>query len=128
MSSIILHANYFAGTESIKQGNYFAGLNKGVDSIFRILQGEYEGTRKGSGSIFGSGWVIFLIILIIFFIVASNGNKNNRGGGRRYRDSGRSVFDTIILSNSGRGGFGGGSFGGGSSGGGGFGGGFRTRL
>ncbi|SED18084.1 uncharacterized protein SAMN04489761_4535 [Tenacibaculum sp. MAR_2009_124] len=108
-----------------KQGNYYGGLNKGVDTIFKVLQGEYKGTRKDSGPIFDSGWIIFFIILIIFFIIVSNGNKNNRGGGRRYRDSGGSVFDTIILSNSGRGGFGGGGFGGSSSsGGGGFGGGF----
>lgn len=105
-----------------KQGNYYGGLNSGVETIFKVLKGEYKGTRKKRKGDIDFGFIIFIIIIIIFFIIISN-NRNNRGGGRHYRTDSRDIFDTIILSNSGRGGFGGGGFGGGSSGGG-FGGGF----
>ncbi|REH56727.1 uncharacterized protein C7448_101770 [Tenacibaculum gallaicum] len=114
-----------------KQGDYYAGLNSGVDAVFKVMSGEYKGSRKESkGTNFG--FIFFIIILIVFFIIISSGSKGNRGGGGRgYRksDIARGILETIILSNAGRGGFGGGSFGGGSSGGsfgggGGFGGGF----
>lgn len=113
-----------------KKGNYYGGLNSGVNSIFRVMNGEYKGTRKKDNDVgFNPTFLIFIIMLIIFFIVISRGNKGNRGGrGYRKRDGARDLFETIILSNSGRGGFGGGSFGGsggfGGSSGGGFGGGF----
>ena len=31
-----------------KNNNYYEGLNKGVDAIFELLNGEYKGTRKPS--------------------------------------------------------------------------------
>lgn len=114
-----------------KNGDYYGGLDSGTDAIFKVMNGEYKGSRKqtkdGDG---GFGFIIFIIILLVFFIIISSGNRGGRGGGRRnYRrsDSVKDLLDVIILSNAGRGGFGGGSFGGGSSGGfggGGFGGGF----
>ena len=113
-----------------KRGDYYAGLNKGADAIFKTLKGEYKGSRKRKSSDFNFAPIIFFIIVIIFFILISRGNRGNKGGGRRYRkrDLAGDIFETIILSNAGRGGFGSGSFGGGSSGGGfgsgGFGGGF----
>ena len=115
-----------------KEGKYFAGLNSATNSIFKALQGEYQGTRKESSSGgFDPGIIFFIVIFIIFIILISRGNKGNRGGRNyRRRSDSRDIFETIILSNSGRGtGFGGGGFGssgggfGGSSGGG-FGGGF----
>ncbi|MDY0780901.1 TPM domain-containing protein [Tenacibaculum sp. IB213877] len=112
-----------------KNGNFYAGLDSGVNAIFKVLQGEYQGTRKQSKG-FDPSFLIFFIIMIIFIILISRGNRGGRGGGyRNYRDdrTTRSILETIILSNAGRGGFGGGGFGGGSSGGfggGGFGGGF----
>jgi uncharacterized protein len=114
-----------------KKGSYYKGLDKGADFIFRTLQGEFKGKRqKNKKSSSNSGTIFFILIVIILFIIISRGNKNNRGGGRRFRRRtlADSIFDTIILSNAGRGGssFGGG-FGSGSSGGsfgGGFGGGF----
>ena len=112
-----------------KKGDFYGGLNKGSDAVFKTLNGEYQGTRQQESDGFNSGILIFIIIVIIFFILISRGNKNNRGGGRRFRkrDLAASILETIILSNAGR--SGGGSFGGGfgsSSGGssGGFGGGF----
>ncbi|WP_431165699.1 TPM domain-containing protein [Tenacibaculum halocynthiae] len=112
-----------------KKGNYYAGLDSGINSIFKVLQGEFKGERKRSKDGFDPSFIIFIIILIIFFIIISRGNRGGRGGGRKYRrsDPARDIFDTIILSNSGRGGFGSGGFGGSSGGGfsgGGFGGGF----
>ena len=114
-----------------KKGNYYRGLDKGSDYIFKTLNGEFKGERINNQDGFDPGIIIFIIAIIIIFILISKGNKNNRGGGRRYRK--RSVagdiFETIILSNAGRGGgsFGGGfggSSSGGSFGGSGFGGGF----
>lgn len=114
-----------------KRGDFYAGLDKGSDTIFQLLNGEYKGTRKKEEQGFDPGIILFIIMIIIFFIVISRGNKNNKGGGRgfRKRTLADTIFDTIILSNAGRGGgiFGGGSGGsssGGGFGGGGFGGGF----
>ena len=110
-----------------KRGDFYLGLDKGSDYIFRTLNGEFVGTRKNNSEGFDPGIIIFIIIVIIFFIIISRGNKNNKGGGRSYRrrSVAEDIFDTIILSNSGRsGGSFGGSFGSGSSSGGGFGGGF----
>ncbi|TYQ00147.1 uncharacterized protein C7447_101756 [Tenacibaculum adriaticum] len=113
-----------------KNGNYYAGLDSGANAVFKVMKGEYQGTRKKSKDGFDPGFIIFIVIIIIFFILISRGNRGNRGGGyRNYRDdnTSRSILETIILSNAGRGGFGGG-FGGGSGGfgggSGGFGGGF----
>ena len=109
-----------------KRGDFYSGLNKGSDAIFQTLQGEFKGSREEEPN-FDFGIIIFIFIIIILFIIISRGNKNNKGGGRSYRrrSVAEDIFDTIILSNSGRsGGSFGGSFGSGSSSGGGFGGGF----
>lgn len=118
-----------------KKGDYYTGLNKGADYVFKTLNGEFKGTRKKNKQGFDPGIIFFIIIVIIFFIIISKGNKNNKGGGRGYRRGSvtGSILDTIILSNAGRGsgGFGGGfggSSGGGSFGGGGFGGGFGGGM
>lgn len=111
-----------------KQGKFYEGLNAGSDAIFKVLNGEYKGTRKNDTG-FDPSFLIFIIILVVFFIIISSGNRNNRGGKRRYRDDidSRSLLETIILSNAGRGTYGdGGIFGGGSSGGGFGGGGFGS--
>lgn len=112
-----------------RRGRFYGGLDKGADAVFKVMNGEYKGTRKKSTQ-FDPGFIIFFIIIIFFIsFIFNRGNKNNRGGGRRYRRKtlAGDIFETIILSNSGRGGFGGGGFGGSSGGGfssGGFGGGF----
>ncbi len=112
-----------------KNGNFYAGLDKGSDAIFKVMNGEYKGTRKKSKDSSGFSVIIFVIIVFIFFLIISRGNKNNRGGGKRTkRNVAGDILETIILSNMGRGSFGGGGFGGSSSSGGfgsgGFGGGF----
>lgn len=112
-----------------KQEDYYGGLNRGTDAIFEVLTGEYQGTRKSNNTQGFPVGLIFVIIFIIILISISN-NKRKGGGNRGNKSGGFDIWDAVILSSLGRGGFGGGSggFGGGSSGGGfgggGFGGGF----
>ncbi len=115
-----------------RKGDFYNGLNKGSDYIFKTLQGEFKGTRKQKPKGFDPGIIFFVLVVVVLFIIISRGNKNNRGGGKRYRrrSVAADIIETIILSNAGRGGgsfgggFGSGSSSGGSFGGGGFGGGF----
>ena len=110
---------------NFKNSNYYNGLNLGADAIFETLQGEFQGTA-GSSEPFP--WSVLLVFgVFLFFIIMNFRNKGNDGNGGR--SSSGSLLDIIILSNMGRGGFGGGSSGGfggggfGGFGGGGFGGG-----
>nr|WP_231931290.1 MULTISPECIES: TPM domain-containing protein [Bizionia] len=111
-----------------KQNDYPGGLNRGADAIFEVMTGEYNGSRpSGSSDGFPIGALFPLFIIFLFIIISIS--KNKRGGGKggsgSNKSGGFSILDAIILSNMGRGGFGGSSGGfGGSSGGGGFGGGF----
>lgn len=110
-----------------KNNNYYQGLNNGVDSIFEVLTGSYQGTRKVNSTNEFPSQIIFILI-IIFIIIIISISKNKRGGGRNggNRHGGFDIWDAIILSNMGRGSYGGRSSSGwgGSSGSGGFGGGF----
>ena len=111
-----------------KKGDFYTGLDKGAEYVFRTLNGEFKGSRKEEAKGFDPSMLFFIVIIIIFFIFISRRNKNNKGGGKGFRTGSLAdtLFTAIILSNAGRGGgsFGGGSSGGGSFGGGGFGGGF----
>ena len=114
-------------TPEFKKGNFYGGLDRGTSAIIQILNGEYEETRDFSDDE-GGGIPIFFIILFFIILIIILSNRNRRGGGRRRRnyrdgDAARSLLEAIILSKSGRGGFGGGGGFGGSSGGGSFGGG-----
>lgn len=116
-----------------KRGDYYSGLDKGIDAIFEVLNGSYKNTRKSNPTRFPFEIFIFLFIIFIIFIIAiSKTRGGGKGGNRGNKSEARSLLEAIILSNMGRGsysrgsssgGFGG--FGGGSSGGGfgGFGGG-----
>ncbi|MBL4605649.1 MAG: TPM domain-containing protein [Flavobacteriaceae bacterium] len=105
-----------------KKGNFYRGLDRGVDGIFEVLQGEFKGSRKRERESKGNGFWGFLPIIIVFIILIV---FRGRGGGRGGRRSTSGLlFDAVILSSMGRGGFGGGGSSGGSFGGGGFGGGF----
>ena len=112
-----------------KKGDYYQGLNQGVDAIFEVLNGAYQGTKKVDSPSFPP--VVFFILFIIFIIIIISISKNKRGGGSGgNRHKGFDIWDAIILSNMGRGSYGGRSSGGwggssgGGFGGGGFGGGF----
>ena len=45
-----------------KRGDYYSGLDKGVDAIFQVLTGEYQGTRQSENS---DGFPILAIIVFI---------------------------------------------------------------
>ena len=113
-----------------KKGDYYSGLDKGADYIFKTLQGEFKGTRKSNKDGFNPSFLVVIIIFIFVLLIIFSSKNGGGKGGKRYRRSATdSILDTIILTNMGRrsGGFGGGwggSSGGGSFGGGGFGGGF----
>ena len=114
-----------------KQDNYYEGLDEGADAIFQVLTGEFkeERTFDNDGGFPFEAFLIIIIFIVILIILSSR-NRRNRGGKGGGKKSGLDLWDIIILSNMGRGGFGGsgskGGFGsgGGFSRGGGFGGGF----
>ena len=107
-----------------RNGDYYAGLDKGTDAIFQVLTGEFSEDRSfdDSGG-FPFRKFLPLIIFIIIMIILSSRNKGGGSGGRRRR-RGIDPWDAVILSNMGRGGWGSGRSSGGGFGGGGFGGGF----
>ncbi|WP_240964585.1 TPM domain-containing protein [Flavivirga algicola] len=114
-----------------KQNNYYGGLNSGVDAIFQVLKDEYKGTRKSSDNGFPVGLVFVFIFIFIIILISISKNRRGGGGNRGNRSRGSDILEAIILSNMGRGDYGGGSSsgwggssGGGWSSGGGFGGGF----
>lgn len=110
-----------------KKGDYYAGLNAGVDGVFEVLTGEFKETRNRSKkSKKTKGWGVFPILFIIILIFIFS-NRGGRGGGKgwRRRSAAGTLMDVIILSSLGRSGGGSsGGFGGGGFGSGGFGGGF----
>ena len=103
-------------TPEFKTGSYYNGLNKGADSIFKVLTGKYKGERKQEkeGSIIP---ILIIIAFVIIFLIIASKNKGNNGGNSG-GFGGPDLMDVIILSRMGRGGgFGGGGFsGGGASG------------
>lgn len=109
-----------------KKGDFFQGLNKGTDAIFDVLAGKYQNTRQAnqSNDIFPILFFLFMLMVFIIFVIAivksRKGGGNNGHGGNR--TNGTSILDAIILSNMGRGSFGGSSSSGGGFSGGGFGG------
>ena len=108
-----------------KKDDYFGGLNNGTDAIFQVLNGEFQEERSFNDNT-GFPFEAFLpiIIFIVIMIILSSRNRRNGGGKGGGRKSGLDLWDVIILSNMGRGGFGGGRSSGGFGGGGGFSGGF----
>lgn len=113
-----------------RQNDYYGGLNRGVEAIFEVMTGEYQGTRQAHQSDNSpSGFIILLFIIFIIIMISISKNKRG-GGGPGSRNGSFSIWDAIILSSLGRGGLGGGGrssgggLGGGGFGGGGFGGGF----
>ncbi|MCX7552074.1 TPM domain-containing protein [Xanthomarina sp. F2636L] len=105
-----------------KKDDYYSGLDKGTDAIFEVLMGEYQGTRRSSkDSGFPFGLIFFLFIIFIFILISiSKNRRGGKGGPGSNSGGGFSILDAIILSNMGRGSYGGSSGGFGSSSGGGF--------
>jgi uncharacterized protein len=98
-----------------KEGNFYAGIDSGVNSVMLAARGEYKAPKgyhqKSSGSGIG---IVVLIIAVIIMIVFISG----RGGGGGGYMSRRGYWGGPILWGAAGGLFGGGG-GGGSSGGGG---------
>ena len=128
---------------NFRMGNYYEGLDKATDMVFKLASGEYKADKVASSGDHG-GAVVFFILFIVLFVVLPmlrnrKDNDNHMGG----KGGNIDLFTTIMLANmlkgsnrgkfgdfsSGRGSFGGfgggggfGGFGGGSFGGGGAGG------
>ena len=111
-----------------RNGDYYGGLNSGADAIFEVLTGQFEEGRsfnKSKDIPFKT--ILPFIIFVIIIIILSARNRRVGGGRRGGRKRGLDLWDVIILSNMGRGGYrgsSGGGFGSGGSFGGGFSGGF----
>jgi uncharacterized protein len=116
---------------NFKQGDYYGGLDAGINSIQKIIAGEYN-THIITADDEIPIWLIILIIIIVIIVLSSitNGGGSSGGGSWRSNGGGPIIFSSGGRSSWGSGGFGGGgSFGGGFSGGfggGGFGGGGAT--
>lgn len=108
-----------------QSGDYYAGIEAGVNSIISLTKGEYKNTNpkaKARGNKGASGLIVMIIIIVIVIALKKGGG----GGGGSEVIGGRGVAEALLfgaLLGGGRGGSGGGGFGGGGGGFGGFGGG-----
>ncbi|MVN23509.1 TPM domain-containing protein [Mucilaginibacter arboris] len=115
-------------TPNFKQGNYYAGIDAGTNSLIKYMKGEYKAPAKAkqvtNGGGGGSAWIIIIIVIVVIILIRRGGG----GGGSQIIGGrgGSSPFWWFLLGNalgsgrgSGGGWGGGGGFGGGSSGGGG---------
>ena len=110
-----------------KSGNFYAGLDKGTQAIFQVLNGEFKASPKKKTSKRDNTPKIkglFIIIILILYFVFRN-RSGGGGSGRGRRNASSDILTAILFSSMGRSsGFGGGSSSGGFGGGGGFSGGF----
>jgi len=105
-----------------KAGDYYGGLNAGVDQIIKYTKGEYKADKKPQAKQNGGGGgsVLIVIIIVIVIIVLIFRNRGGGGGGRQIIGSrgGASPFWWFLAGNLlGRGSGGGGGWGGFSGGG-----------
>ncbi len=111
-----------------RNGQFYKGLDRAADTIFKYATGEYKADPKTSSDESVAPLLIALVIFIILIFFISRSNKNDKGGPGNRSGSGPVFWPYTTYSGRGRhsgnwgGGFGGG-FGGGSGGFGGFGGG-----
>jgi uncharacterized protein len=107
---------------NFRSQDYYEGFSKAAASIIKAAAGEYKApanhNKKGKGSRFPIGVIIFLIIMVVLF---AGRNRGGGGGGYMSRRGADWVAPFILGSLLGRGSSGGGG-GGWSGGGGGFGG------
>lgn len=107
-----------------KKNDYYGGLEAGSSQVFKVLTGEFKADPREAHGTSSSKEILFLIFIFIILLIAFSkiGKNNGRNNGGRRRPSG--LLEAILLSNMGRGSFGGNSDSSGGFGGGGFGGGF----
>ena len=109
---------------SFKQGDYYGGINTGVDIVFDLVSGRFKAEDYGKG---GDSPLSFIFPLLIIILVIVLMGRNNGGGKTNIGSSNLPLW--ILLSmlggggGGGRGGSSGGGFGGSGGGFGGFGGG-----
>lgn len=109
-------------TPSFKQGQFFAGINAGVDLIMAAAAGEFEALPTASNKN-GQGInpvFLYLVFIFVYFIITGIRNRGNGGG--QYRKQRHGGLPIIFWGGGLHGHRGGGGFGGGGFGGGGFGG------
>ena len=117
-----------------KKNDYYSGISDALDYMIPLLAGEISVEEDEEESplavLFGVFILVILVILLLVIVFGNNQNNmgggDGKGGGKRLSTA-ESILLATLLSNSGRGSFGGsrssgGGFGGGSFGGGGAGG------
>ena len=104
-----------------KQGDYYGGINTGVDIIFDLASGRFKAEDYGKGEDSPLSFIFPLLIIIVVIVLMGR----NKGGGRtNIGSSNLPLWILLSMLGNGGGGSGGGSWGGSSGGGfGGFGGG-----
>jgi uncharacterized protein len=125
---------------NFRMEDYYSGLDKATDMIFKLASGEYEAEEALTEGNYGGALLMFLFFIFIFVILPLLRNKKDNDNHMGGKGGGVDLFTTLMLANllggrgrgkfgdfsSGRGSFGGGGgfggFGGGSFGGGGAGG------
>lgn len=116
-------------TPAFRQGEFYAGLNRGTDAIIQATAGEYTAPAEPSASSSDDGisTTLIYIFLILAYFVGSSFWGRGRGQGAKKSRQRHGGMPVIIWggggSSHGGGGVGGGGFGGGGGGFGGFGGG-----
>ncbi len=113
-----------------KQGNYYDGINAGIDAMIAVTKGEYtaeKSSQKGSGVCGGVPFFVILIFMIIIMFIITSAIRNSFGRGKTMYGSKRGWKSVPWIISSGgsssgsswgsSGGFsgGGGSFGGGGA-------------
>ena len=111
-------------TPAFRQGQFYAGMDRGTDAIIQATAGEYTATEEAVASSSDDGistTLIYIFLILAYFIASSfwrrGGGKKKGAKTSRRRQGDLPIF---IWGGGGSGGFGGG--GGGGFGGGGFGG------
>lgn len=113
-----------------KAGDYYGGLNAGVDQIIKYTKGEYKADKKPQAKHESGGGSVLIVIIIVIVIIILIFRNRGGGGGRQIIGSrgGASPFWWFLAGNmlggGGRGGDWGGFSGGGNDSGGGDSGGF----
>ncbi len=111
-----------------KKGQYYEGLNAGIDAIIKYTKGEYKAEKKTKKGRSAAPIGFFVIVIIIIIVIISKNSGGSGGGGRIIGRRGSAsplwwfLAGDMMGRSSGGGGWGGFSGGGGGSGGGGFGG------
>jgi len=118
-------------TPAFRQGQFYAGIDRGTDAIIQATKGEFDAEAAGSASSDGGGIpraLLFTLLILGYFLTRSfiraRRGKTARRSQRRgdgsvfiWGGGGFSGGGGGGLSGGGFGGFGGGSFGGGGAGG-----------